>query len=127
MNKLAWTAAGLFVLSAAPVLAADLPAKVYTKAPAVVAPPASYIVTVNDNIVTSSVGDTAAKTFQLTANPGSIVINGTISDGPVVSTSTTKSSAGTVTLREQDALPELTVSVAEITTLCVAFALNVPA
>jgi outer membrane immunogenic protein len=38
MNKLAWTAAGLLVLSAAPALAADLPAKVYTKAPPMVAP-----------------------------------------------------------------------------------------
>jgi outer membrane immunogenic protein len=33
MNKLAWAAAGLIALSAAPALAADLPAKVYTKAP----------------------------------------------------------------------------------------------
>jgi outer membrane immunogenic protein len=38
MNKLAWTAAGLLALSAVPAFAADLPARVYTKAPAVVAP-----------------------------------------------------------------------------------------
>ena len=38
MNKLAWTAAGLLALSAVPALAADLPARVYTKAPAVVSP-----------------------------------------------------------------------------------------
>ena len=38
MTKLAWTAAGLIALAAAPALAADLPAKVYTKAPSVVAP-----------------------------------------------------------------------------------------
>jgi outer membrane immunogenic protein len=39
MTKLAWTAAGLLaVLGAAPALAADLPARVYTKAPPVVAP-----------------------------------------------------------------------------------------
>ena len=33
MNKFVWAAAGLIALSAAPALAADLPAKVYTKAP----------------------------------------------------------------------------------------------
>src|ERR1700760_1628195 len=38
MNKLAWTAAGLLALSAVPAFAADLPARVYTKAPPVVAP-----------------------------------------------------------------------------------------
>lgn len=38
MKKIAWAAAGLIVLSAAPALAADLPARVYTKAPAAVAP-----------------------------------------------------------------------------------------
>jgi outer membrane immunogenic protein len=39
MKKFAWTAAGLLVvLGAAPAFAADLPARVYTKAPPVVAP-----------------------------------------------------------------------------------------
>ena len=38
MKRLAWTVTGLLVLGAAPALAADLPARVYTKAPPMVAP-----------------------------------------------------------------------------------------
>jgi outer membrane immunogenic protein len=38
MRKLVWATVGLIAAGTAPALAADLPAKVYTKAPAVVAP-----------------------------------------------------------------------------------------